>query len=415
MRRTLVRWYLSPVVLLLMALLAVACGGDDTSQREMPTATTITAPQPSPTVEVRAETPDTAFARELADALERSDATWFSENIAHRYNCPFLTETDCEGASDETLPGDISVHRWRSELFLAGPSAFHQLMLDIFSAVDRQAEDTYGGGALRLYARGEEDIPDRTLVVHLLVTGILKEPQSGRWALVFKAREDHRSPKPWVFTDILLVPPDAVDDALALEPFPWPEPDPATYPDGFATFLAELRQAVSDSAPSFFATHVKTRPYTCLDPPELIVVVPSCDDQPEDTLVDIVPWSVYCIGCDAIGYATVEEVTGWLGRFFATATDAPADDLGPGAVHVEKVTRRLGRPGFTITVTGIADLDWFGHTRPQGRWTVTFDVEPEGNAWRIVALKTAEPAESAWLLPMLRGTDIVWTRWPPVE
>ncbi|MCH8275877.1 MAG: hypothetical protein IH851_13940 [Armatimonadetes bacterium] len=398
-----------------MALLAVACGDGGAPPPEMHTATAVTSPQPSPTVEVPAETPDTAFARELADAIERSDANWFSENIAHRFNCAFLAEADCEGDSDQMRPGDISVQRWRSELFLAGPSIFRQVMLEIFSAVDRQAKDTYGGGALQLYAGGEEDVPDRALVVHLLVTGILKEPQPGRWALIFKAREDYSMPNPWVLTDLLLVPPDAVEDALALGHFPWPEPDPATYSASFATFMEELRQAVRDSDTSFFAAHVKARPYTCLDPLELILDVPSCDDRSAGTVVDIVPWSVYCIGCDALGYATVGEVTGWLGRFFATAEGASADDLGPGAVQVENVARRLGRPGFTITVTGIAALDWFGYARPQGRWMATFDVEPEGDVWRIVSLKTAEPAESGWLLPELRGTDVEWTRSLPVD
>ena len=420
------RHFLPAVVLL--AAIGVACS-ISTSERDASTPTASLTPrsspapaQLSPPAEIRA-TPTgnvakyASFAQGFADALQREDASWFAGRLQRLFPCSSFHEppVECRDAPSGARMPAISARRWGGGGFIAGESRFYDLVLARFRAVDREVEDEYGPGQLQLYAVGEQQLPTDLLIVHLLVTGLLVEPERGRWALVFRAERSNFEPNDWELTQLIEVPPDSTREVLSLGVLPEPPPDPETYPAGFAEFLNDLEGAVDRGDRGFIVARLGTWPYTCTVPPPPILSVPSCDGRPDGTTVEVVPWNVYCTACDVTGLATRDEVAAWLDRLFATSQDAPADDLGPAEVVVDSVAYRTIESKYAVTITGVGDLGTSYFPRPPGRWLITLAGSDKAGAWRIEDLTLGDPGNSRWVLESLRGTNIVWTRWPPID
>ncbi|OGO52861.1 MAG: hypothetical protein A2148_05645 [Chloroflexi bacterium RBG_16_68_14] len=389
MRPSLGRWHLLAAGALLASVLALSCGEEDTSEQETPTTTIAAAPDSSPTAATGAVAPYMSFADEMAAALEREDVAWFVQQLG-------------DGGTS------IQVVQWREDRLIAGSQDFEAFMNTAFRSVDEEAEDEYGAGPLRLYAVGEQTLRGDVRVVHLLLTGIMEAPQPGRWALVLKTGEELQ------VHEVLELPPAAAEQLLAFRPLPQPEPDPATYPGGFATLVDELRQALSARDGGAIVARLLTWPLTCDE--QTALYTPFCRSQPAGTVMDIVNWGWRCVQCSpgGDGYATPDEIKAWLDRFFASTQTSAADDLGPAALQLESISLELS--GYSINVTGVGDPAILDYPRPPGRWVFTFHTLAEGDEWRIVELQVADPDNSRWVLETWRGTGIItWTRWPPSD
>jgi len=233
--------------------------------------------------------------------------------------------------------------------------------------------------------------------------------------MVFKAYRKPLLPDQWELTDLVVVPPSAVDPLLALQPVALFEAEPALFSQEFQVFIDGLAEALQRGDSSFVVSHLMTASYICPATPEPLVGVPSCLGQPSGTPVEVVPWDVYCTACDANGLATSGELEAWLERLLSSSMGYPSDALGPSSWALESVSARPPDDGYAVTVSGIGETDLFGYPRRPGRWVITFHVEDYGGGLWIVRFRVADPDAGTWMLPTLRGTNVVWTRWAPID
>jgi len=366
----------------LVATLAIGCDDSETPPDI-----------PSPTSDASAASYD-AFAADLAAALEREDAEWFAEHAASF---------------------GVAVFEGGSAAFGAGPDALGDLMEDAFATADAGAQDGFGSGEWRLYAVGEEAFPSEDVVSIFLATAIVTGPEAGRRALAFKAIPSPDAPAGWILSALLQAPPPGAEEVLALGPLPAPSADPGSYPEGFAAFADAVERAVQEADAATLASMLKTEPYTCPETPPAILSVPACGDEAAGEEVNAVPWAAYCLACDAGGMATPAEIEAWLSRFFATSGGAASDELGPAAVALESVSHAVISSAFDISITGVGDPGIVDLPRSPGRWIVTFRAEEDAEGWGLTGMLLGDPDNSGWVVESMRGTNIVWTRWPGIE